>query len=205
MRKKPKVPGNAEYEALARDAHAQLKKLNRRLAAGKIDLEAWQDGFHAVLFDGHSEAWALGRQRAGVPGARDEDDERFGLDAADGQNEFLTAFAADLKAKDLRYFDADGKLRLDLVADRCGLYVARMRGTANEAFVLASEDDDDFDWILGASEHCGDCLELASLGPYTKATMISHPGDGQCECGCNCRCRLLRRRDGNSGFDRVTT
>ena len=202
MSRKPKVPGHAEYEALAKDAQKRLRRLTARLASGKIDVDAWQDGFHAILFDGHSDAWAMGRQRSGVPGARDEDDERFGLDAADGQDEFLTPFAQALKDKDPRYFDEEGALRIDAVNDRNALYVARMRGTANEAFVESSEDDDLFDWVLGSGDSCEDCPELAGLSPYTKATMISHPGDGQTECLGNCTCTLKRRRGDLSGFDR---
>ena len=183
---------------------SDMERLSRRLASGVLGLDEWADAFHAVLVRGHSDAYTLGRQRAGDLAAQTRDDERFGLDAADGQGERLQRFLDQLKAGDPRYFDEDGKLVPGSLDVRYRQYASRMRATSSEAFVDAGEPDDEYDWELGAAElHCVDCPELAALSPYTASTIISHPADGQTDCGPNCTCRLRRRRDKVAAFSRV--
>lgn len=182
---------------------SDMEGIARRLVAGKDDLESWADKFHAVLVQGHTEARVLGRQRAGDLTGQTGDDERFGLDVADGQGDYLSKFLHQIKDGDDRYVDEDGNVLFDPLMVRCRQYASRFRGTANEAFVDAGELDDEYDWDLGPTEHCPDCVELHALGPYRPGAFISHPGDGQTDCKTNCACRLVRRRDGVSGFSRA--
>lgn len=202
---RPRRPGDAEYQRIVRAHALDLQRLTASLASGDLTPDQWADAFHSVLVEGHGDAYALGRQRAGDLAAKSAEDALRGLDSADAQNEFLQGFLADLKGKDPRYFDDEGALREAAVNVRARQYCSAMRATANEAFVDAGEPDDEYDWELGASEggHCTDCPELAALGPYTASTMISHPGDGQTDCSVHCTCRLVRRRGGLAGFSRA--
>ena len=45
-------------------------------------------------------------------------------------------------------------------------------------------------WVLGSSEHCDDCLDLASGNPYTWDTLPTTPKAGDTECIYNCKCHL---------------
>lgn len=55
-----------------------------------------------------------------------------------------------------------------------------------------------YDWVLGdggkSGKHCPECVENSENGPYTSATLPSHPGDGSTYCGDACSCELRVRR-----------
>lgn len=171
----------------------------------------WAERFDKVLLDGHYEALRLGYERAGdfeydpaelkvlARGIKDTESQYLqGYRDADGV--WHNGFVQDLKSgDDPRYFDEEGLLKPGSLDARSDLYVGRMRGTANEAFLDASPEDATYDWELGVSEHCADCIELADLSPYTRDTIISFPGDGGTSCLGNCGCRLVRD-DGVEGF-----
>ena len=185
---------------MARARLSEMDDLARRLADGMHPTD-WADRFDAILFEGHTQAWVLGRQRAGDLALRDVLDEIMGLEAKDRQADFLQGFLDDVLRG--RYLTEDNEYSVPAIRARSRMYVRRMRGTANEAFVEAGDGAELYEWRLGPTEHCGDCVQLAALGPYQKDTMISFPGDGQTDCLINCACRLVRASDGISGFDRV--
>jgi hypothetical protein len=197
-----KRPTDADYRRLVRATVKDMEALTARLAGGDLSPAQWADEFDALLGDSHTDAWVLGRQRAGDLTARQIEDEIMGLGFKDVQSEFLRGFQDAIESGDPRYLLEDGTLNAHAINQRAKLYAARLRGTANEAFVEAGEDDDEYEWKLGPTEHCDDCIELAALGPYTKDTTLGHPGDGQTACKVNCHCRWYRTRSGLYGFSR---
>jgi len=45
-------------------------------------------------------------------------------------------------------------------------------------------------WVLGAAEHCPDCLDLAGRGWMPIEELEQVPGDGNTQCLTNCQCSL---------------
>lgn len=188
-----------------------LVRICDQLTNGQISIDEWAKKFDAALLDGHLDALILGFERAGNFDYDLKELKELARGIKDTESEFLTGYTddagvwhrgwiGDLKSgDDPRYFDKDGNLVPGSLDNRADLYVGRMRGTANEAFVNASDPDSSFEWELGDTEHCDDCLEMADGGPYTVDTLFSFPGDGGTQCLGNCGCTLTRD-DGVEGF-----
>lgn len=194
-------PTQADYDNMIRRRRRELRNVTEQLARGDITAQTWADRFDSILLSGHSRAWHLGRHLAGDTSEFGEDDRLAGMAAKDPEGEYLNAFLGDLLKRDPRYFDEDGNLRSDAVMNRGNLYLGKMRGTANEAFVAASDEDEQFDWVLGGAEkHCEDCPRIAKLSPFDKTTLWTHPGQGDTECLGNCKCFIRRRSDRLTGF-----
>ena len=189
----------------------RLEDVNNRLTSGKLSVDEWATEFDAELLEGHLTALRLGFERAG---SFDYDESRLAGVARgikDTESEFLTGYTgsegewhpgwiANLKdPADLRYHDQDGNLRPGSLDSRADLYVGKMRGSANQAFVEASPEDTEYDWDLSGGESCGDCIELSEGGPYTADTLYTYPGWGDTECLGRCACVVIRS-DGQRGF-----
>ncbi len=162
------------------------------------DAGAFSERMIDLMKTGHTRAAVIGRQRAGDFAPEESDDAGFAELIVEGEQPFLDAFAGDLRSG--RYVDEDGTLDLAAISRRAQLYPARMTGTANETFVLASGDDE-IDWVLGEPEtgHCEDCPDIAAGNPYTAETLPSYPGDNSTSCLFQCRCSL-ERADGMTAF-----
>lgn len=185
-----------------RDVQWRLHGLNRDLELGKIDPAEWSTKFDELLLEGHRSAVELGRARGGGPALSDDEAFLRARGAKDTEAEFLKGFEDAIRAKDGRYFDDNGRLRPGSLDWRTSLYVGRMRGTANEAFVEA-DPDSSYTWELGGTEeHCEDCPVMAAGSPYSSDTLPSYPGDGSTECLGNCDCVLVRSDDVR-GFPRA--
>ena len=189
------------FERAIHHHRRSLTSLVQRLESGALDADEFGDSFDALLWKAHTDGVVLGRQHGGDRARANEDDELLGLEIKDGESEYLNNFIEDIKAG--RYTDADGNLRVGAVKQRANLYISKVRGTANEAFVNASDDDELFDWIMLGTEHCDDCPQFAALSPFTKSELYTYPGAGDTECLGNCQCILVRRSDGKEGFKPV--
>lgn len=199
-----KRPTQTDYAQMLRARRAELLEITTRLANAAYNLDDWADRFNAILYRGHGLSWMMGRQRAGDLSPENIMDSMAGIAAKDKQNVFLNNFLFDLQNKDARYFDEDGVLKIKSVMNRADLYVGAMRGTANESWVGASADEEEFIWNLGGNEkHCEDCPKLAALSPFTKDTLFAVPGDGDTACLGRCLCWLSRSSDGRTGFKAV--
>ena len=194
-----KRPTQSAYNKLERATERKLVTATNRLAAGKIDVETWQDKIADILADKHAAAAALGRQRAGDFIERNKDDDVFGQVVATEEARYLGWFADDISGG--RYTLEDGTLNADRLNKRVANYSRKLLATANEGFVQASDAADTFDWHLGipATENCNECPELAKGGPYTAATIPTYPRAGATKCLFRCDCSLVRQ-DGITGF-----
>jgi hypothetical protein len=174
---------------------AEVKDLVFRYVAGIVDDSGFADEARRVLIRGHAQAGYLGRRRAGDHAPYDQDDTEFGRMIAEEQQEFLQGFVEDLSTG--RYDGEDGRPMAEPILRRAQLYVERMRGSANEAFRLASWEP--MSWRLGASDHCADCLGLAAGSPYEDGELRQVPRDASTLCQLNCACELARS-DGVTAF-----
>ena len=197
----PRPIAQATFDRQFSKQAKQATLLVRKLADSTYDPETWGDAFHALLWKSHTDAIVLGRKRAGDHARIHEDDHDLGLSIVDADADFLNTFIDDVKNG--RYLLEDGTLNQAAINARARLYINKTRGSANEAFVNASDDDDQFEWQLGFTEHCPDCIELAAGSPYDKGTLWTHPGQGDTACLVNCACVLVRVSDGRKGFQRA--
>lgn len=190
----------AEWRRFNSGQLGSLSNLVERLAKGELSNDAFGLLFVGALDDGHSGSWVRGKARAlrDPLTSLDSLDYRRIRDIHDLEQDFLAGFLDDLDAG--RYTKPDGSLDSGAIGRRAQMYGLRLRGTANEAFVETSPADDQFKWVLGVSEHCSTCLELASLSPFSKDELWTFPGAGDTECVTHCNCHLERVRDGLRGF-----
>jgi hypothetical protein len=183
-------PADAPFVRLAQRVRGQLWSLCEELFLGKIDADIFGKRAIEILQDGHARAARFGRVRAGVLGPLGDED-RFIADLImREQSAFLQRFVNDLKSD--KYIGADGEFVRSPINARAQLYAARLRGTANDTFVNASDAGVLFEWILIAEDNCNDCPMIAANGPYNALTLPAKPGDGRTECITNCKCILLR-------------
>lgn len=196
---KARRPSQAAYNKLQGKADRQAAKLAGRVSRGTITPDVWADLFIDTLQERHSDAAALGRQRAGIAGARNGDDEDLGAAVATDEWRFLQSFRDDIKNG--RYDSEDGTLNADAIATRASWYTKKLLATANEAFVQSSSEKATFLWILGETveEHCTQCPDLAKGGPYSRDNIPTYPRQGNTKCLFNCACHL-KRKDGISSF-----
>lgn len=198
------VPGDAEFASMVKARRRELHKLTNLFAEGTIDLAQWYDQSVAVLLEGHTRAAYFGRMLALQADVESElVDALAGQAATDAEEYYLRGFAEALLDKDPRYWDADAeKWITDTIQDRQDLYLGKMRGTANGAFLRESVGFY-FDWMLGGTEdHCSECPDYAAGSPWAVNELPTHPGNNDTPCRFNCLC-FLRREDDVYGFRRL--
>lgn len=192
-------PTQAEFDAMIRQRKGELSRLVSRLSSRSITVDEFGRVFDSILLESHANGWTLGRQRAGNLKEEMFDDYLAAVAAKDKDGAFLLNFLDDISGG--RYGDIN-ELSTGAIQARANLYVARARGTSNEAFVETSPDGMEFTWHLGGTEdHCSDCPEIAALSPFIKDTMFTYPGHGDTPCLANCKC-YLTREDKVSAFQR---
>lgn len=164
---------------------------------GTTNIFALSDIITAYLLGAHTTAAYLGRRLAGNLAPLGLQDNQFAQTIMFDQAGYLSGFMMALSAGKYKLTE-DGQLPADLLA-RIKLYVLRLRGAANEAWVRSLPPDTMINWVLGSAEHCGDCVELAAGSPYRASDMTQFPGDGTTKCLSNCDCEI-ETVDGDRGF-----
>jgi len=199
-------PTQADFARFLRVRASTLDEIIAKLISGEYAPLQWYEAFYRlILLDGHAGARALGRQRAGDFAEIGVEDYLAGRVIADSETEYLLRFLEDLVSKDRRYWDADlNAYKPQAIQNRGRLYVQKMRGTAGQAFVSASPDEAEFNWVMGAAEHCDECPVLAGKSPWMAGELFTTPGSGMTPCGANCKCHLVRRSDGLTSFKPVS-
>jgi hypothetical protein len=190
-------PSQADLDVMLTGKRGEVKDIVFRHVAGILPAESFEDEVRSVLIRGHAQAGYLGRRRAGDFAPYDADDTEFGRMIAEEQQEFLQGFVEELREG--RYEGEDGRPLAEPILRRAQLYVERMRGSANEAFRLASLPKEQIEWRLGSADHCSQCLALAAGSPYATDVLRQVPRDDSTICRQNCAC-LLVRDDGVTAF-----
>lgn len=181
---------DAEFLRLSVSIRRALWDLANQLFDRTITAEVFGERAAAILQEGHARAAMFGRIRGGVLGPLSAEDRWIADMVMQEQSRFLRRFVNDLASD--KYIGADGEYIRAPINQRVQMYAARMRGTAYDTFVGASENEARFEWILIAEDNCDDCPRLAAGGPYTKLSIPTRPGEGKTQCIMNCKCVLLR-------------
>lgn len=191
-------PRASPWSAIWRRLNAERGALLSQLEKGSIAPRPMLDSWRESLADGHARSWYAGRALAGDSRPFSVADELVGRGAMDNDQYFLTRFLSAVE--DGAYGGFDGEpWDTAAIGRRMMLYANKTRGTSNEAFVMASPEDLEFFWTLGAAEHCPDCLDFSGLNPWVSDEVYASPGDGSTACVTNCKCRWVRS-DGVAGF-----
>jgi hypothetical protein len=177
-------------KAVAGTAEALAAVTAEALADRNFD--RWAKRFASALEDGHAEAWRLGRALSGGAPSGSEADRLVARAVVDQESEWYLKFMADLEEG--RYDGSEAA-----AAARSRTYAAKMRGTANRAWLENGPEDAEIHWTMTAAEHCLDCPVIESLGPYRPDELAFVPGEGGTQCLTNCKCVLVRS-DGATGF-----
>jgi phage portal protein BeeE len=166
-------------------------------ADGRITMEDLQKRQSKHIYDWHRAQYRLGfRTGGGTP--TDEQLDAYARIMTDRQSGYMLGFLDDIENG--RYNDADGKLNVDgALRQRSKLYALQSSSSASAGFIEGSPDDSEFDWELGPTEHCEDCLYISALGPFDKETIFTNPREGDTVCLGNCKCRWVRS-DGMAPF-----
>lgn len=195
------VPGDPEFLSMVKGRRRELHALTKKLAKGEITVDQWGEAMEGVLLEGHTRGAYYGRMLAMQKQSASElVDVLAGQAALDSETYYLRGFYDALRDKDPRYWDAEAEKWLaGAIEDRQDMYLHRIRGTANAAFLRESPGFF-FDWVLGGVEdHCTECPDLAALSPWGSNELYKYPGSNETPCLFNCRC-FLKREDDVIGF-----
>ena len=168
----------------------QAQRINEKFFAGEISAEEWLELYDAMLLEGHANAWWIGRGFAGDNSDFNDDDLFIGRGYRDADADYLLKFYNDVMIG--VYSDEDGNPKKRMMHSRSRLYIGKLRGTTNEAFVDGSSESALFYWRLGGNEeHCTECPSFVDIfDGVTKDTMFTTPGAGDTPCLGNCLCHL---------------
>lgn len=176
-----------EVDVAIRRSSAEVGALMQRLRAGAIDVATWRVAMMEQIKLGHLAAAMV------AMGGRDmmsaDDFLRVGAEVAT-QYTYLARFASDLEA---------GVVRADARAGaRASSYLAAVRSTYLQVDreQRATTYDQEAN-VLGAAEHCPQCLDVTALGWVPIGTL---PAIGTRLCTIHDRCHLIFR---NSQTGRV--
>jgi HK97 family phage portal protein len=166
--------------------------------AGRLNMVDLKERLSAAIYDTHRKQYRLGIQVGGGTPTTEELD-KFATTATDLQQQYLQGFLDDVENG--RYNDADGVLDVDgALRQRAYMYGANTSASATAGFVQSGTDGEEYTWQLGVAEHCPDCEYIATLSPFDKETMFTHPREGDTQCLTNCRCQIVRDSDGLAPF-----
>lgn len=178
---------------LARDTDRAMRQLFERLASGEITAEVWQRLYVEIVQGAHADSHLIGQALAATYEPRVGLARARAVDLMTGELGYILGFANDLRTG--RY-EQNGALDVDRAMNRARLYIGKTRGTSGQGFLDGSPQELEFNWRLGGvEEHCEDCPIIASLSPFTAATIYTHPGWGDTPCLGNCKC-YWEREDG---------
>ena len=145
--------------------------------------------FAKLVLKSHVQAAKAGATLTGTP---DKVAMEIGTENAEGKQEFIDGFIADIKSG--KYKDPASEVEAILreaILRRAKFYTQALTGSANEAALVSVPGGTKLNWVLEPlAKHCDDCPSLSNMGPYTPETIPCVPGDGFTACGDSCQCEL---------------
>jgi hypothetical protein len=172
-------------------ARGNIDRLTERFVEGDLDLPDWQRRVAAEARDARLVSAMAGRggRNAMQPSdwGRVGGRLRYDLDR-------LNRFAIEIKA---------GMLTPAQIKARARLYAKTAQQSYNDGRLAAGQEAQvNLEWIVGPTEHCGDCLRLNGQVHSAEAWAASgwQPQSSALECGgFNCQCSLVPTDADESG------
>lgn len=203
VKAQPDPDGMRELRALASRYGTDIFDIVDRFLKGLLSAEAAQELFRALAAATHTDAHILGQEVAGVQGVVRGLAVDRGTMMGQVEMSYFRGFLGALNRSDMRYWDAEAdEWRMDQIARRAGMYTPKAESSAGFGWVDNHEARQQFNWILGAADHCTDCPILADMSPYYRETLFTVPREGQTPCMGNCKCRV-ETVEGVASFDPV--
>lgn len=163
------------------------------LASGRTQPFTFGNLLLSQLGLAHAHANYLGRYSVGSLTPFGTQDSTVGDIMVADQAPYMAGFVLDIEHGE---YGSGDELDDEGLLARIGLYLERLRGTANDAVVntVSSLKDETVDWKLDPfilTQHCADCVEMAAQNPWVLSELTRVPGDGSTICGVNCHCELV--------------
>lgn len=211
-------PNPDAFTVLMAECDEEMQKILRMLAANG-SVPNWADAMIQALLKYHTQAHYLGQAKWDQQmqflavnnatkvvhiGKQVINPRTYDTIIVPGEADYLAGFVRDLIAKDKKYFEEDGTIRLDNVLNRMRMYQGKMRGSEGIGVLEAGPVNELWKWELGGAEdHCEDCPFLASLVPVTRDEWFSTPGAGDTQCLFGCRCKFVAVKSGVTMADPI--
>lgn len=163
---------------IATKQYSDMNAMTLGLEKGKISIAEYNKLSRVAVQDSFTKAYAIGK---GVPIDKlTLGDAEYLKRAVDAEIGYATRFGQDI---------ANNRLKMSR-ATRAGMYGQSVEGIAWNGKVENQNPNTRIDWVLGAAEHCPDCIILAASGPYTKNSLPATPRSGDTQCRSRCQCHL---------------
>ena len=164
-----------------------LDRFNARMKTSgyEVALNTSVEEFKDLCREAYSGAYKAGIMRSGSPMAKSPSLPELDLKAI---NEMVEK-EAEFFAKRL----SEKAISPDFISTIAERYGASAKAVFWNGLISGSGEGQLFRWQLGSvlTEHCDDCIELASNSPYTKETLPTVPRAGDTRCLWNCHCELV--------------
>lgn len=190
-----------KYNALADRTEAQLIGYADRLAAGQgMTPYQFRDAVLRTLRRAMADAYRYGVGASGVrPILVDQDLQKI-RESLSEDRAYLDKFTQQLIRGDVPGYNpgAPGIIQPTghfSVQERTKMYANAIRAQFFSGLASRGSSTQLYDWVLGDSEHCGPCVDMAAGSPYTIATLAGrYPGAGVCLGLDRCACSLISRQ-----------
>lgn len=157
---------------------AWMETMTKQLADGQISLAQFERAVQKQIEKTFADAYAAGK---GVKvSALTAGDLEYLRRATSYEFTFARRFGKDITS---------GRLLMPR-AERAAMYGGAVSGVAWNGNIERQPDNTLIHWVLGAAEHCDDCITLAFSGPYRKWNLPTTPGAGSTRCRGRCQCSL---------------
>jgi len=158
-----------------RQAHyRKFNSLTKQLEDGEINIKVFNRKSQDLITTNFNKAYSLGKKNL------DDGDLEYLRRASEEEMKYARQFGKDIKS---------GNMKMPR-ATRAAMYGQTLNGITWHAKVEEQPDDVRIDWVLGAGEHCDDCIILAANSPYTKWNLPTSPRAGATRCLTHCKCKL---------------
>lgn len=183
-----------KFEALHVQVEDQFTNLANQLATGRISVPLFRDRLFRILRKAMADAYRYGLGAAGERTILFQND----LDTIRGylreDDTFLSQFARELISGEVpgTPFSKPKPQGRFNVHDRVILYSNALRALYYSGFTSRATGNVFYEWALGESEHCDNCLAMADGSPYNIAQLAGRmPGADVCLGLDRCQCSLV--------------
>lgn len=191
-----------KFNALADATEKQLLNYADRLTGGGMTPYQFRDAMLRTLRRTFSDAYRYGIGASGARTILTDQDMQSIRQSLSEDDSYLRRFTQQLLRGDVPGFNP-GRSGYTVnqnpagrftAQDRAVMYSNALRAQFYTGLISRSGSTQLLDWVLGASEHCGPCLDMAAGSPYTIATLAGRvPGAAVCDGLDRCQCSLVPR------------